>query len=405
MTAVPLKRLADIRVSNVDKKAVDGEQPVRLCNYTDVYYRDAIEPDQEFMSATASPEQAAAFRLRSDDVIITKDSETAEDIGVPAYVRATAPDLVCGYHLAIIRPDQRQLDGRFLYWFMSSTVARDQLAIAATGVTRFGLRTESTGAVRVPLIPVSHQRRLAGHLDTETARIDALIEKKKQLSELLTLRTRSMTEGLLRTHCPDVVPLRRVVTKVGSGSTPRGGAESYVPHGIAFLRSQNIRNGRIRREDIVFIDPSVDETMKGTRVREGDVLLNITGASIGRTAVAGATDLPANVSQHVCIVRPAPGVDPTLLQVALESQEVVEQIRQLQVGGNREGLNFDQVRSLAVRVPDGAAPELRGEIERARLATATARSLLTRQVALLQEHRQALITAAVTGELEIPGVA
>lgn len=116
--------MATVRVSNVDKKSVDGEPPVRLCNYTDVYYRNEITPRQEFMTASASPAQISAFRLHRDDVIITKDSETAEDIGVPAYVRSTAPDLVCGYHLAMLRPQPRLLDGRFLYWFMSSMTAR-----------------------------------------------------------------------------------------------------------------------------------------------------------------------------------------------------------------------------------------------------------------------------------------
>ncbi len=100
MTTLPLKRIASVRVSDVDKKSVEGEPPVRLCNYTDVYYRDEIEPGQAFMVATASPEQIAAFRLQPGDVIITKDSETADDIAVPAYVRATASDLICGYHLA-----------------------------------------------------------------------------------------------------------------------------------------------------------------------------------------------------------------------------------------------------------------------------------------------------------------
>jgi len=73
---VPLKSVAEIRVSNVDKKSVDGQVPVRLCNYTDVYHRSAIQADQEFMAATATTEQLTAFRLLPGDVVITKDSET-----------------------------------------------------------------------------------------------------------------------------------------------------------------------------------------------------------------------------------------------------------------------------------------------------------------------------------------
>ena len=81
------------------------------------------------MPATASPHQIAAFGLRPGDVIITKDSEIADDIGVSAYVRASAPDLMCGYHLAMLRADPAKLDGRYLYWYMCSTAAREHLPL------------------------------------------------------------------------------------------------------------------------------------------------------------------------------------------------------------------------------------------------------------------------------------
>ncbi|HEV2773291.1 MAG TPA: hypothetical protein VGV57_10790 [Thermoleophilaceae bacterium] len=102
------------------KKSIEGQPAVRLCNYTDVYYRDTITADQEFMEATATPEQVAMFRLLPGDVLITKDSETPEDIGVPAFVAHGASDLVCGYHLALLRPRAGQVEPRFLYWSMCS---------------------------------------------------------------------------------------------------------------------------------------------------------------------------------------------------------------------------------------------------------------------------------------------
>lgn len=76
--------LAEMRVSNVDKHSNEGELPVRLCNYVDVYKNDRIEPSMSFMKATASPEEVNRFRLKKDDVLITKDSESWADIGVPA---------------------------------------------------------------------------------------------------------------------------------------------------------------------------------------------------------------------------------------------------------------------------------------------------------------------------------
>src|SRR5690606_8013416 len=102
--ASTLEQAASIIVSNVDKKSNASEKSVRLCNYMDVYRLDRIEADGVFMAATATDAQIRKFGLRVGDVLITKDSEAPDDIAVPSLVVSTAPDLVCGYHLAIIRP-------------------------------------------------------------------------------------------------------------------------------------------------------------------------------------------------------------------------------------------------------------------------------------------------------------
>lgn len=104
MTLRPLRSVAEVRVSNVDKKTVDGERAVRLVNYTDVYYNRLLDHRHQYMPATASASQVGAFALRPGDSVITKDSETAADIGIAAYIQQSAPDLLCGYHLAIVRP-------------------------------------------------------------------------------------------------------------------------------------------------------------------------------------------------------------------------------------------------------------------------------------------------------------
>ena len=111
----PLRATTDYVVSNVDKLSVDHEIPVRLCNYTDVYNNDFISMSLGFMQATATEDEIEKFGLQVGDVVITKDSESWDDIGVPALVRETANDLVCGYHLALLRPRRHQLAGAFLF--------------------------------------------------------------------------------------------------------------------------------------------------------------------------------------------------------------------------------------------------------------------------------------------------
>jgi type I restriction enzyme S subunit len=110
-----LRTLAELRVSNVDKNRFDSEVPIRLCNYIDVYKNPMITAAIPFMHATATYDEIEHFRLKLDDVIITKDSETWNDIGVPSLVRYSAPDLVCGYHLALLRPRSNVMAGRYLF--------------------------------------------------------------------------------------------------------------------------------------------------------------------------------------------------------------------------------------------------------------------------------------------------
>lgn len=175
-------------MSNVDKRSVEGQVPVRLCNYTDVYYGDRITPSADLMKATATPDQVKAFRLDIGDVVVTKDSEDASDIGVPAFVEESAPDLLCGYHLAVLRPLQDRTSGRYLYWAMASRRVQDHFSVNATGITRYGLRTDSISAAPIPWWPVPTQRAIADFLDEETARIDALIAKKRRLIDALSER-------------------------------------------------------------------------------------------------------------------------------------------------------------------------------------------------------------------------
>jgi type I restriction enzyme, S subunit len=180
-----LKTEASYWVSNVDKIPSDDELPVRLCNYTDVYYNDQITPDLELMETTATAEEIRKFGLRLNDVLITKDSEEWSDIAVPAMVAGTAPDLVCGYHLAIIRPTENRLYGKFLLRVLQSTAVNQQFQIAASGVTRYGLPKSSIGEAWLPLPPLEEQQTIADFLDAQTAKIDTLLVKKRQFIEKL----------------------------------------------------------------------------------------------------------------------------------------------------------------------------------------------------------------------------
>ena len=142
--------------------------------------------------------------------------------------------------------------------------------------------------------------------------------------------------------------LGNVTNKVGSGVTPKGGSNSYKSLGVPLIRSQNVLWGRLDLSDVAYIDDKQHNKMKGSFVYKNDVLLNITGASIGRVAVSDIDE--ANVNQHVCIIR-SEELNSEYLKSFLLSFQGQKQIEQCQAGGNRQGLNFEQIKSFKVPVP------------------------------------------------------
>ena len=133
-----------------------------------------------------------------------------------------------------------------------------------------------------------------------------------------------------------------ITVKIGSGKTPSGGKNAYVETGIPLIRSQNVNGDKVNFADIVYIDEATDESMANSRVYTNDVLLNITGASIGRSAVYKGLE-SANVNQHVCIIRSIEGHQPDFIQLNLSSDNGQKQIDESQAGGGREGLNFQEI--------------------------------------------------------------
>ena len=139
--------------------------------------------------------------------------------------------------------------------------------------------------------------------------------------------------------------------KVGSGVTPRGGESVYKTDGHPFVRSQNVGLGHLILDDIAFIDEETHLRQKSTELILEDVLLNITGASIGRSALVNEQVVDGNVNQHVCIIRTKENLISSFLCNFLLSNYGQRQIDSFQAGGNRQGLNFEQIKSIKIAIP------------------------------------------------------
>jgi len=192
-----------------------------------------------------------------------------------------------------------------------------------------------------------------------------------------------------------------LASRIGSGKTPAGGADNYQDHGVLFVRSQNVHDEGLRLDDVVYISEDTDREMAASRVEPGDILLNITGASLGRTCVVPKEFEPANVNQHVCAIRLREPAAVDYISLLLKSASVKAHLDYIQNGAAREGLNFKMVSGIACPLPPIE--------ERERIAsflgreTAKIDALIAEQqrlIELLQEKRQAVISHVVTKGLK-----
>ncbi len=416
---IRLKYVALANPSNIDKKSVEGETSVQLCNYMDVHKNEFITADMSFMSATATDSQIAKFSLKKGDVIATKDSEDTEDIAIPAVVKEDLDGVVCGYHLTHIKPIPDRLSGFYLFRLFQSDTFNKQFTVKANGVTRYGLSTDAFNDAFICLPPIDEQVAIANYLDVKTTLIDETISKKERLIQLLQEERTALINKAVTRGLDDTVPLKNsgvewlgmipehwemkklkfLIKKIGSGVTPKGGAEVYERSGIPLIRSQNVYFDGLKLEDVAYITEMIHQSMTGTHVKTGDVLLNITGASIGRCYFVEDWLGEANVNQHVCIIRPSSNLNTKFLYFVLASSLGQTQIDRVQNGSNREGLNFEQIRNFVIPTPSVETQEkivvaLTHKIKIIDEAISKEMS----SISFLQEYRTALINEVVTGK-------
>jgi type I restriction enzyme, S subunit len=147
------------------------------------------------------------------------------------------------------------------------------------------------------------------------------------------------------------VKLGDISLKINSGKTPLGGESVYSDHGVLFIRSQNVFDDKLNLENSAFISQEVNDTMKNSIVKPRDILLNITGASLGRSCVVPEDFDIGNVNQHVCIIRLNKLNEPYFFQPILSSKKGQDLLISMQTGSGREGLNFQSIRSIGLLSP------------------------------------------------------
>lgn len=190
-----LKYISKILPSNVDKRISPEEIQVRLCNYTDVYYNESIDKETPLSKGSCNQNEYDKFWLREGDIIITKDSEMPDDIGISTEIKEDLVNVVCGYHLTLIRP--LDVVSSYLFRLFQSDKARKYFQINSEGVTRFGLGKPKIQNMYIPLPPIQEQEQIVDYLDKESSKIDTLITKESKQIELLKEYRQSLISNVV----------------------------------------------------------------------------------------------------------------------------------------------------------------------------------------------------------------
>ena len=230
-----------------------------------------------------------------------------------------------------------EYDPVFLYEMLNAPNIREKIIKQAQGNTQIYVNWIAISLLEYMIPSKEEQVKIGEYLHS--------------ISNLITLHHRKYMKFVdLSVFAWEQRKLGDITVKIGSGKTPSGGKSAYVETGIPLIRSQNVNGDKVDFADIVFIDEATDESMANSRVYTNDVLLNITGASIGRSAVYKGLE-SANVNQHVCIIRPTEGYQPDFIQLNLSSDNGQKQIDASQAGGGREGLNFQEIGKIQFYFP------------------------------------------------------
>ncbi|RYJ39653.1 Restriction modification system DNA specificity domain protein [Flavobacterium anhuiense] len=416
---VPLFYIADFSISPVDKIVKEEEEKVNLCNYTDVYKNTYITSDLEFMEGSASENEINRFQIYDGDVLITKDSESWDDIGIPAIVVGNFQNTtLCGYHLALMRPKKNLVNPKFLFYCFESKKHRTQLEIEATGVTRFGIPKDAIGKYKIPLPSLELQNKIVEYLDREIVKIDSLIEKKTKLIALLeekkkTVINEAVTNGLDTTvtmknsgiewlgKIPkhwEVVKLKYFIDiNYGLSQPPE-----YFDTGTPLIRATNIFRGKISKKDMVFIDADQLKSNKKIILKKGDIIIVRSGAYTADSAIIDE-EFENSIAGFDMVIRSKNDLFSNFLAYVLLSDYMLNrQLIPMRIRAAQPHLNAEEVGSTTLIKPSLEEQKLIVQkLETFFQKNKESINLINNSINLLKEKRTTIISAAINGEIAL----
>ena len=372
--------VADVKLSNVDKLTIENERVVRLCNYTDVYKNSFInnEKSESFMLASCNENEYEKFILKKGQVAITKDSETPNDIGVSTYISEDFEDVVLGYHLALITPDNDKLNGQFLHYWLNTKQAKRYFENNAGGSgQRCTLILDCIKSTPLYLPKLSTQAKIAKVLSD----LDIKIELNNCINRELEAMAKTLYDYwfvqfdfpneqgkpykssggkmVYNSELKREIPEGWEVGNIGNYCPSSGGfafkSSWWTNEGVSVVKIKDIQEdytidiSNLAKVDLT--DKKIDNKFKA---KPGDILIAMTGATVGKYGIVPITDYPIYVNQRVGYFNL--GNEPTeklpYLINSLNQSYFREMIFSLASGAAQPNISNEQINRISLIIPD-----------------------------------------------------
>jgi len=330
-----------------DEYQNSGVPLLRISNFDDgtvVVDEKSIFVDKDFLKTKSD------FIVEKGDILIALSGATTGKYGIYNY---DFPSLL-NQRIGLLKSStSSKMYGKYFYHFLN--ILKDEILRKAGGAAQPNISTKTIGELQIPLPPLEQQKKIAEILDNaDTYRqlTKALIAKYDELTQSLFLDM--FGDPVKNEKGWEFIELKKCTTKIGSGSTPRGGKESYQDSGISLIRSMNIYDNQFKYENLAFISDEQADKLKNVTVERDDVLFNITGASVCRCSVVPENVLPARVNQHVSILRAKTNlILPKFLMHVLISENVKRNLLKVGSAGGAimEAITKEQLEKYEIPVP------------------------------------------------------
>ena len=273
-----------------------GAPLIRISNFNDglvEFDANSIYVDTKFLNSKSE------FIVEKGDILIALSGATTGKYGL--YIH-DFPSLL-NQRIGLLKSKQsNQLESKYFYYYLN--ILKNEILNKAGGAAQPNISTKTIGELQIPLPTLEQQKKIAAILDaadTYRQKTKSIIAKYDELTQSLFLDM--FGDPVKNEQGWEFLELKKCTTKIGSGSTPRGGKEAYLEEGISLIRSMNIYDNQFKYENLAFISEEQADKLKNVSVEKNDVLFNITGASVCRCSVVPDDVLPARVNQHVSILR------------------------------------------------------------------------------------------------------